>query len=46
VSGVKLLEPPATGPLMLAVLAAGLTLIAVVEVKRPNGRIAAALARR
>ena len=39
VSGVKLLEPPGTGPLMLAALGVGLVLLVVVEFKRANGRV-------
>jgi uncharacterized protein len=46
VSGVKLLEPPGTGPLMVAVLAVGLALLAVVNVPRLNGRLTAAASRR
>lgn len=38
VSGVKLLEPPLTGPLMLAVLVIGLVLLTLVEVQRLNVR--------
>jgi uncharacterized protein len=37
VSGVKLLEPPLTGPLMLAVIAVGLVLLVVAELQRVNG---------
>lgn len=39
VSGVKLLEPPATGPLMVVALAIGLVLLIVVELQRLNGRV-------
>src|SRR5919106_2106172 len=46
VSGVKLVEPPGTGPLMVAVLAVGLALLAVVNVPRLNGRLTAAVSRR
>ena len=45
VSGVKLLEPPATGALLLLVLAAGLVLLVVAEVQRLNGRVPAVLGR-
>jgi uncharacterized membrane protein YfcA len=38
VSGVKLLEPPLTGPLMLAVLVTGLVLLTLVELQRLNVR--------
>jgi uncharacterized membrane protein YfcA len=38
VSGVKLLEPPATGPLMVVALVTGLVLLIVVELQRLNGR--------
>jgi uncharacterized membrane protein YfcA len=38
VSGVKLLEPPLTGPLMLAVLVLGLGLLTLVELQRLNVR--------
>jgi uncharacterized membrane protein YfcA len=41
VSGIKLLEPPLTGPLMVLTLAIGLTLLVTVEVQRLNGRPAA-----
>lgn len=37
-SGVKLIEPPGEGPLVLAVLAVGIVLVALVELKRLNGR--------
>ena len=40
VTGVKLLEPPGTGALLILVLAVGLALLVVVEVKRLNGRVA------
>jgi uncharacterized protein len=46
VSGVKLVEPPGTGPLMVAVLAVGIALLAVVSVPRLNGRLTAAVSRR
>jgi uncharacterized membrane protein YfcA len=46
VSGVKLVEPPGTGPLMVAVLAVGVALLAVVSVPRLNGRLTAAVSRR
>jgi uncharacterized protein len=46
VSGVKLVEPPGTGPLMVAVLVVGLALLAVVNVPRLNGRLTAAVSRR
>jgi uncharacterized protein len=46
VSGVKLVEPPGTGPLMVAVLVVGLALLAVVNVPRLNGRLTAATSRR
>jgi uncharacterized membrane protein YfcA len=39
VSGVKLLEPPATGPLMVVALVIGLVLLIVVELQRLNGRV-------
>jgi uncharacterized membrane protein YfcA len=45
VSGIKLLEPPGTGPLMLAALAGGIALIVATELRRPQSRVAA-LARR
>jgi uncharacterized protein len=45
VSGVKLLEPPLTGPLMIAVLVAGVVLLVLVEVRRLNGRLTAAASR-
>ena len=45
VSGVKLLEPPGEGPLMVTVLAIGLSLIVVTEVQRLNGRVAAPVGR-
>jgi uncharacterized membrane protein YfcA len=46
VTGVKLLEPPLTGPLMVAVIAAGLVLLVVAELQPLNGgRRAAALRR-
>jgi uncharacterized membrane protein YfcA len=38
VSGVKLLEPPATGPLMVLTLLAGIALLLVVEAQRVNLR--------
>ncbi|MBD0347620.1 MAG: sulfite exporter TauE/SafE family protein [Thermoleophilia bacterium] len=37
VSGIRLLEPPATGPLMLAALAVGIALLIVVELPRLTG---------
>jgi uncharacterized protein len=46
VSGIKLLEPPLTGALMVAVLAAGVVLIVVIELQRLNGRLTAAHSRR
>jgi uncharacterized protein len=46
VSGVKLLEPPLTGPLMVAVLAVGLALLVVVELQRLNGGLTTAASRR
>jgi uncharacterized protein len=46
VSGVKLLEPPLTGPLMVAVLVVGLLLLVVVEAQRFNVRLTAASSRR
>ena len=46
VSGVRLLEPPLTGVLMIAVLALGLVLLVVVELQRMNGRLTAAHLRR
>jgi uncharacterized protein len=46
VSGVKLLEPPLTGPLMVAVLVVGLALLVVAEARRLNGRLTAAASRR
>jgi uncharacterized protein len=42
VSGVRLLEPPFTGPLMLTALLAGVVLLVTVEAKRLNGRYTAA----
>ncbi len=45
VSGIKLLEPPGTGPLMLVALAGGIVLIVLTELRRPQSRVAA-LARR
>jgi uncharacterized membrane protein YfcA len=39
VSGIKLLEPPATGPLMVLALVIGLVLLLVVELQRLNGRV-------
>ena len=42
VTGIKLLEPPATGPLMLAALLAGVVLLVVAELRRVNGRAVAA----
>ena len=45
VTGVKLLEPPGTGALLILVLAVGLALLVVVEVKRLNGRVALATER-
>ena len=41
VSGVKLLEPPGTGPLMVTALFIGLALLVVVERQRLNGRVPA-----
>jgi uncharacterized protein len=46
VSGVKLLEPPLTGPLMVAVVVTGVALLVVAEVRRLNGRLTAAASRR
>jgi uncharacterized protein len=46
VSGVKLLEPPLTGPLMVAVLVVGLLLLVVAEAQRFNIRLTAASSRR
>jgi uncharacterized protein len=46
VSGVKLLEPPLTGPLMVIVLAIGLALLLVAELRRLNGRLTAEASRR
>jgi uncharacterized protein len=46
VSGVRLLEPPLTGVLMVAVLVIGLVLLVVVEVQRLSGRLTAAESRR
>jgi uncharacterized membrane protein YfcA len=46
VSGVRLLEPPLTGALMIAVLAVGLALLVAVEIQRLNGRLTAAHSRR
>jgi uncharacterized protein len=46
VSGVKLVEPPGTGPLMVAVLVVGLALLTVVNVPSLNGRLTAAASRR
>jgi uncharacterized membrane protein YfcA len=46
ISGVKLLEPPLTGPLMVGVIAVGLALLVVVEVQRLNGRLTTAAPRR
>jgi uncharacterized protein len=37
VSGVKLLEPPLTGPLMVGVITVGLVLVVVAELRRING---------
>jgi uncharacterized membrane protein YfcA len=45
VSGVRLLEPPLTGPLMLIALASGLVLLVIVEAKRLNGHFTAAPSR-
>ena len=45
VSGVKLLEPPATGALMVLALVIGLGLLVLVELTRPNGRLALATRR-
>ena len=44
-SGVKLLEPPGEGVLLVTVLAIGLLLLGIVEVKRLNGRVAFATGR-
>ena len=46
VSGVKLVEPPLTGPLMVGVLVVGLVLLVMAELQRPNGRLATAVSRR
>src|ERR671922_824653 len=46
VSGVRLLEPPLTGPLMLILVAIGLALLVAVETQRPGGRLTAATTRR
>jgi len=46
VTGVKLLEPPLTGPLMLAVLAVGLALVVLAELQRLNGGLTTAASRR
>jgi hypothetical protein len=46
ISGVRLLEPPLTGPLMLIALASGLVLLVIVEAKRLNGHFTAAPSRR
>jgi uncharacterized membrane protein YfcA len=46
VSGVRLLEPPQTGALMVAVLVVGLVLLVAVEVQRLNGRLTAVHSRR
>jgi uncharacterized protein len=46
VSGVKLLEPPLTGVLMVAALAIGLVLLVIAELQRLNGRLTAAHSRR
>jgi uncharacterized protein len=46
VSGVRLLEPPLTGPIMISVLVIGLVLLVVVEVERLSSRPAAAESRR
>ena len=46
ISGVKLVEPPLTGALMLVVLVVGLALLVLAELQRPNGRLAAAAMRR
>jgi uncharacterized protein len=46
ISGVKLVEPPLTGPLMVVVLVVGLALLVLAELQRPNGRLAAAASRR
>jgi uncharacterized membrane protein YfcA len=46
VSGVKLLEPPLTGPLMLVALLVGLVLLTVVELQRLNVRRTAVFSRR
>jgi uncharacterized membrane protein YfcA len=45
VSGIKLLEPPLTGPLIVLTLAIGLALLVTVEVQRLNGPPAAAPSR-
>jgi uncharacterized protein len=45
VSGVKLLEPPATGPLMVLTLVAGVALLIVVEAHRLNLRVPVAARR-
>jgi uncharacterized membrane protein YfcA len=46
VSGVRLLEPPLTGALMVAVLAVGLVLLVAVELQRLNARFTAVASRR
>jgi uncharacterized protein len=46
VSGVKLLEPPLTGPLMLAALVIGLVLLTLVELQRLNVRPTGVFSRR
>jgi uncharacterized membrane protein YfcA len=46
VSGVKLLEPPLTGPLMVAALVVGLVLLTVVELQRLNVRRTAVFSKR
>jgi uncharacterized protein len=46
VSGVKLLEPPLTGPLMVAALVIGLVLLTVVELQRLGVRRTAVFSRR
>jgi uncharacterized protein len=46
VSGVKLLEPPLTGPLMVVALVIGLVLLTVVELQRHNVRRTAVVSRR
>jgi uncharacterized membrane protein YfcA len=46
VSGVRLVEPPLTGALMVLVLAVGLVLLVVAELQRQNGRLATASSRR